>query len=145
MALYLSKPVYGGFLIFSDKKMISRNADIDSAKQCIGSFKTEDRRGNAIEITNHRNPNIQQEYPARYYLSGFNCISVGMICWIVPDKNSEAILDSYSEPVIRLHDILVGLLDDGIITENEYWYPYIHVFERLARIHRLIKWKSILE
>jgi hypothetical protein len=86
-----------------------------------------------MKITKYRPPNSQQESDARYYLSGFSCIPVGMICWIVPDKNGEALLKSYSEPVIWLHDILVELLDVGLITEDEYWYPYMTVFERLSR------------
>jgi hypothetical protein len=83
-----------------------------------------------MRITKHKHNN---KYSARYYLSGFACIPDGIICWVISDRNGEALLDSYSEPVIWLHDILVELLSAGLITEDEYWYPYMTIFDRLAR------------
>lgn len=86
-----------------------------------------------MRITKYRPHNKQHEYSTRYYLAGFKCIPHEMVCWVIPDKNGEALLESYSEPVIWLHDILVELLNAGLITEDEYWYPYVTIFDRLAR------------
>lgn len=133
MASFLCKPVFGGFLrFFNGKKSISRNADIDSTKQGFG-FQNQRYARKHIRINKYKPNDIQHERSARYYLSGFRCIPSGMICWIIPDKNGEALLESCSEPIIWLHDILVELLDAGLITEDEYWYPYMTIFERLAR------------
>lgn len=74
-----------------------------------------------MKLTKYKTNRIQQGYSVRYYLSGFRCIPSGMICWVIPDKNGEALLVSYSEPVIWLHDILVELLNAGLITDDEYW------------------------
>lgn len=134
MTRCLCKPIFLNFSgFFLGKNSISRDTDIDSAKKGIGRIKTQTTRGEFMKITKYKFNCIQQEYSARYYLSGFSCILAGMVCWIIPDENGEAMLDSYSESVIWLHDILVELLDAGLITEDKYWYPYMTIFERLAR------------
>jgi len=71
-----------------------------------------------MKITKYKLNNIQHEYSVRYYLSGFKCISDGMICWVIPDRNGEALFESCSKSVIWLHDILVELLDARFITKN---------------------------
>lgn len=91
-----------------------------------------------MRITKWRPANAKSKYSARYYLNGFRSMPIGMTAWIAPDYNGEFFLDCSSEPTEWLHVILdvilVELLDAGLITDNEYWYLYIHVFDWLARL-----------
>ena len=52
---------------------------------------------------------------------------------IIPDRNSEALLDYPEDKAIWLSDILDELLEGGWITEDEYWYPYIRFFNQLSK------------
>lgn len=51
---------------------------------------------------------------------------------IIPDRNGEALLDYPEDKAIWLSDILDELLEAGLITEDEYWYPYVTIFVRLV-------------
>lgn len=52
---------------------------------------------------------------------------------IIPGRNGEALLDYPEDKAIWLSDILDELLEVGWITEDEYWYPHIRVFNRLSK------------
>lgn len=76
-----------------------------------------------------------QQKSIRYYLSGFQCIPNGITCWIISDENGEALLDTYSKTSVLLQDVLKELLEIGLITEDEYWYPYLTVFDKLSKFY----------
>lgn len=68
-----------------------------------------------------------------FLITGFRVMKEGKWARIIPDRNGEALLDYPEDKAIWLSDILDELLEAGRITEVEYWYPYIRVFNRLSQ------------
>lgn len=68
-----------------------------------------------------------------FFITGFRVMQEGKWARIIPDRNSEALLDYPEDKAIWLSDILDELLEAGWITEDEYWYPYIRFFNQLSK------------
>jgi hypothetical protein len=76
-----------------------------------------------------------EENHNEFFITGFRLMQEGKWARIIPNRNGEALLDYPEDKAIWLSDIFDELLETGLITEDEYCYPYMTVFYRLSKQH----------